>query len=209
MPHPSSMDSSLYEQISYDDLVTHVVYRLIAAQKETTFENIVAEAFTLFPKRFGLRGYPQWPDAAVVNKSWLRCRTDKKYIAGSVKDGFKLTQRGLEVAEKVLNLLQLGHSIPTATKVKSELRTRAGRLIRALEQTPAFKQFRRMGRIDGLSQDDLADILLALPDSPPSRLRSNLEQFRDAGRLYAREDVIKFLEMLEQGFSTRLGSHTK
>ena len=93
-----------YEHISYDDLITYVVYRLTVGSgpdSRTVFEDMVAEAFRLFPKRFSLRGYPEWPDSAVVNRSWLRSRTDKKYIVGSVKDGFRLTQRGLAVAERV------------------------------------------------------------------------------------------------------------
>jgi hypothetical protein len=164
----------------------------------------VAEAFTLFPKRFGLRGYPQWPDSAVVNKSWLRCRTDKKYITGSIKDGFKLTQRGLDVAEKVSGLLQGDNQSSKTPTVKSELRTRSGRLLRGLEQTPAFKQFLKSKNVEGIEENDLADILLTLPDSPSSRLRSNLEQFKDAARLYERADLQEFLNALEKRFAVRL-----
>jgi hypothetical protein len=185
-----------YEQIGYDDLITYVVYRLVAEQKETTFENIVAEAFTLFPKRFSLRGYPQWPDSAVINKSWLRCRTDKKLIVGSVKDGFKLTQRGLEVAEKVASQLKSETNTLTSLRLKSELRTRAGRLLRAIEQNPSYKQFTSTGSIEQISKNDIADVLLTLPDTPVKRLRSNLEQFKDAARLYQRDDILKFLEKL-------------
>ena len=136
------LDPSLYESIGYDDLVTYAVYKLVSADSkrgEATFEDIVAQAFTLFPKRFGLRGYYQWPDSAIVNKSWLRCRTDKKYITGSVKDGFRLTQRGLEVAENVERKLDNNNvQSSRVPKIKSELRTRSGRLLRSLEQTSAF-----------------------------------------------------------------------
>ena len=73
LARPASISG--YEHISYDDLVTYVVYRLTAGNgSQTTFEDIVAEAYRLFPRRFRLRGYPEWPDSAVVNKSWLRSR---------------------------------------------------------------------------------------------------------------------------------------
>ena len=200
-------DTTSYERISYDDLVTYVVYRLTSGNgpnAQTTFEDIVAEAFNLFPKRFSLRGYPQWPDSAVVNKSWLRSRTDKKYIVGSVKDGFKLTQRGLEVAERVER--QLGQR-PTerSRQVKSELRTRSGRLLRSIERSHQFQEFKNTSNLGNMTEYDLADVLLAMPDSPPARLVSNLEQFRDAARLYERRDVQEFLRALEDQFATRLG----
>lgn len=198
--------SAPYEQISYDDLVTYVVYRLTAGNgpnAQTTFEDIVAEAFKLFPKRFSLRGYPQWPDSAVVNKSWLRSRTDKKYIVGSVKDGFRLTQRGLEVAERTGRQLKRA-PVKGSRIIKSELRTRSGRLLRSVERTQSYQEFMKAGNVTNMTEYDLADVLLALPDTPPSRLTGNLEQFRDAARLYDRQDVQNFLNALESQFSDRL-----
>ena len=198
--------SAPYEHISYDDLVTYVVYRLTAGNgpnAQTTFEDIVAEAFKLFPKRFSLRGYPQWPDSAVVNKSWLRSRTDKKCIVGSVKDGFRLTQRGLEVAERIEKQLKQT-PIKGSRIIKSELRTRSGRLLRSLERSHPYQGFMQNGTLGDMTEYDLADVLLTLPDTPPSRLTSNLEQFRDAARLYDRQDVQDFLNALEDQFSDRL-----
>ena len=204
----ATLDPEVYSRIGYDELVTYAIYSLARKKKDTSFENIVAESFGLFPKRFSLRGYPEWPDSAVVNKSWLRCRTDKKYIVGSVKDGFKLTQRGLEVAERIEGQLGTGHSTPNNSRIKAELRTRAGRLLRDLEHRPAYLRFQSDRTVDSVSRDDFADILLVLPDTPASRLKSNLEQFKDAARLYEREDVLQFLSALEERFSARLGTTT-
>ena len=195
-----------YEHISYDDLVTYTVYRLTASNgSQTTFEDIVAEAFRLFPKRFSLRGYPEWPDAAVVNKSWLRSRTDKKYIAGSVKDGFKLTQRGLQVAQGVEQ--RLGKA-PTkaARRMKSELRTRSGRLLRSIEESQPFLEFKETGLLEKMTEDDFTDVLLAMPDTPARILAGNLEQFRDAATLYGRKDIQDFLDALQRRFSNKLGT---
>ena len=195
-----------YECISYDDLITYVVYRLTAADgpnSQTVFEDMVAEAFRLFPKRFSLRGYPEWPDSAAVNKSWLRSRTDKKYLVGSVKDGFRLTQRGLEVAERVEKQL----AQPPAQggkRLSAELRTRSGRLLHSIEHSAPFINFRDSGTLEDMTEHDLEDVLLALPDAPSSRLASNLAQFMDAAQLYDRSDVAEFLDALGQRFSSRL-----
>ena len=55
-----------------------------------------------------------------------------------------------------------------------------------------------------MTEADLADVLLALPDTPSSRLLGNLEQFRDAARLYDRSDVQEFLDVMQNRFSARL-----
>ncbi len=189
-----------YQDMSYDDLVTYAVYRLVNSHKEATFENIVAEAFTLFPSKFGLRGYPQWPDSAVVNKSWLRCRTDKQYMVGSVKEGFQLTPRGYRVAEQVEQSLHGNGGQVPSHKTKSETRTRAGRLLRAIEASPLFKYYQESHKLGQVIEEDLADLLLLLPDSPTHRFKSNLEQFKDAARLYDRQDVLAFLAALALRF---------
>ena len=195
-----------YEKISYDDLVTYVVYVLTASNgARTTFEDIVAKAFELFPKRFSLRGYPQWPDSAVVNKSWLRSRSDKKYIVGSVKDGFRLTQRGLQVAKRVESKLQ---EKPTkgSQELQSELRTISGRLLRSIEKSPSFRNFQRTGQLEHMGEYDLFHVLLTMPDAPPRRLASNLEQFKDAASLYNHKDVHKFLAALENKFPDKFAT---
>jgi hypothetical protein len=92
----TDISSKLYSDISLDELVTYSIFVLLEEKTEATFENIVAKCFEFFPEKFSLIGYPQWPDSTRVNKSWLRCRTDFKYIKGSVKNGFTLTSKGLE-----------------------------------------------------------------------------------------------------------------
>jgi hypothetical protein len=69
----------IYGRIALNDLVTFAVYFLSQAGGEINAEDIVAACFKLFPERFQLRGYPEWPDSTVVNKRWLDCR-DKGYI---------------------------------------------------------------------------------------------------------------------------------
>ena len=195
-----------YEHISYDDLTTYIVYRLTASDgpnSQTVFEDIVAEAFRLFPKRFSLRGYPQWPDSSVVNKSWLRLRTDRKFIVGSVKDGFKLTQRGLAVAKRVEKQLAQP-PVQGGKRLSAELRTRSGRLLRSIERSTSFLSFRDSGSLGDMTEHDMEDVLLAMPNAPSSRLASNFAQFMDAAHLYNRMDIAEFLDALGEQFSDRI-----
>jgi len=136
------MSSELYSDISLDELVTYSIYVLLEGNKEATFEKIVAKCFELFPERFSLVGYSQWPDSGRVNKSWLRCRTDFKYIKGSVKSGFTLTSKGLEIAEKVQKKL----SRPVSEKIvvsqkKAKERTKEEQFINELERSEVFIRY--------------------------------------------------------------------
>ncbi len=80
----------IYVRIALNDLVTYAVYFLSQHGGEINAEDIVAACFKLFPERFRLRGYSEWPDSTVVNKRWLDCR-DKGLLHGSTAGGFSLT----------------------------------------------------------------------------------------------------------------------
>lgn len=94
-----------YLQLSQDHLVTLSLWYLLEDRREPSFENLVAEAFSTFPERFQLEGYPEWPNANVIAKSWVRCRTDKKWISGATSAGFALTPMGEQVANRTLTEL--------------------------------------------------------------------------------------------------------
>lgn len=61
----------IYGRIAMNDLVTYAVFFLSQSGGEISAEDIVAACFKLFPERFQLRGYSQWPDSTVVNKRWV------------------------------------------------------------------------------------------------------------------------------------------
>ncbi len=133
----------IYTPIALNDLVTYSVYFLSQAGSEITAEDIVAACYRLFPERFQLRGYPEWPDSTVVNKRWVDCR-DKGLLQGSTATGFSLTPKGLELAEKTAAILageRRSFKNPRTSKVGGEMRTRAGRFVKSLESSDAFKFF--------------------------------------------------------------------
>lgn len=199
-------DSKVYTQIALNDLVTYAVYFLAQSTEEISAEDIVAACFLLFPKRFELRGYPQWPDSTVVNKRWIDCR-NRGFIKGSTAQGFRLTPDGLRVSERVEKIL-LGKR-KVKEKTNTELRTRAGRFVRSLEQSDAFNLYVRDGDVDSVSEFDFRNMLLCTMESSASTLQSNLEQFRQYINLYDREDLLALLDSCAAKFASILNEESK
>lgn len=194
-------NSTVYNKIGYDELLVFAATSLAHEGAEITFENLVARCFEWFPQRFALRGYPQWPDSAIVNKSWLRCRTDKHYLTGSVKDGFQVTPGGLEAAARTEKILsgQRRQSFVGGKRL-SEERTREGRFLRSLEQSAAYRKFREAKDQSAITDFEICDMLLCTLESTPNTRKSNLEFFRHAATTYRRDDVLKFLSSVESMF---------
>lgn len=196
-------DSNQYARIALNDLVIYSVYVLSQSGDEITAEDIVATCFLLFPKRFELRGYPQWPDSTVVNKRWIDCR-NKDLMTGSTAEGFKLTPKGLKVAETIGETLRVQGLSTQRTKknrVRAETRTRAGKFVRALEGSTAYRQYLADGKGANIGEFDFRSMLLGTLDTLPSTLRSNLVQFKQHVTLYDRVDLLRFLEFCEEKFA--------
>ena len=194
---------SRYVGIGYDELVTYAIWTLVQREADPTFEAIVAECFTLFPARFHLTGYPQWPDSSRVNKSWLRCRTDKGYVVGRVKQGFTLTPKGIETAHRIHATLR-GERPSKRLRSRSDRATKEGSLLAELEKSTVFMEFAKSGDTTSMSEYDFRDALLCTMETPPAVLLSNLRQFEAAALVYERSTVIEFLSQLREQFANIL-----
>lgn len=207
-------DPKIYTKIALNELVTYAIYFLSQSGTEINEEDIVAACFLMFPKRFQLREYPQWPDSNVVAKRWVDCR-GKGFITGSTKDSFSLTPKGLKLAERVGRVLG-GKQSPVSRlgegRVRTEKRTRAGRFVRAIEESIAYQLFKQGGEQATIGEFDFRSMLLCTMESSASTLRNNLEQFKQYVALYSRDDLLRFLEFCETKFAgllTEASQHTE
>ena len=200
------ISSALYSLMSYDKLLILALFELEENNKPTTFENLVAECFNLFPKRFQLPGFPEWPDSSIVEKSWLRCRSDKGLIYGTKSKGFRLTSKGLEVAKETADRLS-NSSLFNDTNYhghKGDARTRSGRLVKHVENSTAFKKFKANKLIANITDFEFCDLLYSTLDTPPSLRKRNLEELKYHASVYERYDIVAFLEKCAEYFNKLL-----
>lgn len=179
-----------------DDLVVYCVREILRAGEECTFERLVYECFTRFPAEFGLRRYPQWPDSARVNKSWLRCRTDKGWIAGSVKEGFRLTPAGEIVAERVARQLA-GKPARTAAS-PARARDRSEAIVKVIRADPLFVRFRANTSEFQASEMEVRRALGATLETPVRILRQNINAYRNAAMELDDSEVLDFLSICDK-----------
>lgn len=190
-----------YLGLSQDHLVAVALWFLLHEKKETSFENLVAEAYLSFPERFQLEGYPQWPNAHVVGKAWVRCRTDKKWMTGSASTGFDLTPFGERVAEKVLSKLQDKKS-GKATERRGSRQTISARVVLAVENSPAYRKY-KSGDVDSISEYEFCELLYCTLESTPETVSKNFEVVKQNVSEYGRKDLSNFLDELKARFADR------
>ena len=185
-------EPDVYMKISYDELVTYALFSLLKTNKNPTFENLVEKVFTLFPSRFHLIGHPEWPDSSLVNKTWLRCRTDKHYITGSTSRGFNITPLGTRAAERIHNKLAPSSGDVVIVRRKGDERTRAGIFVKRIEKSKAYHLY-KVGKRDQIQPLDFYELIFCTPDSLPLTKKDNLIEIKQYVELYGRDDIMNLL----------------
>ncbi len=191
-----------YLDLSQDHLVTLSLWFVLEAGLEPSFENLVAEAFSSFPERFNLEGYPEWPNANVVAKSWVRCRTDKKWISGATSEGFSLTPLGEQVADRTLKALGYSGKAPQAFKKSGSRQTISSRYVLRVETSTAYQKF-KVGKAADISEYEFCDLLYTTLESTPETISNNFTQIMQQVEAFGRTDLVEFLEALRGRFASR------
>jgi hypothetical protein len=189
------------------------IYYLHKQGSEITSEDIISACFVLFPKRFSMRKYPQYPDSGIVSRRWSDCKS-KGYLRGNATKGFKITARGIKRAKKVEKSLgkpmkpvpmpkpKTKKTTASRQTVHPELKAHAGKYVRSIQASEAFKQYKKA---QSFNEFDFRSLLLCTMESPSTTLARNMEQFKEFVKIYKRKDLLVFLEFCEVKFSHILG----
>jgi len=192
------IDSSSYESIDLDRLVVYAVAKLSDMGLELSLENIIVATFKLFPKKFSLVGYPEFPDATRVEKCLWRCKGKKRgWLGGKTPHGYTLTDRGRMVADHASSLL----AVPLEAKHKAISQTRRKESIVAeVSSAPAYQKYIQ-GEEDKITEAELCYVLQGTLDSLKDTLRGNLDSLKVIADELQRDEVSEFLVFLENRFT--------
>ena len=205
---PPQFDSNVYSKINLNDLVIYSIYYLHKQRSEITSEDVISACFVLFPERFSLQKYRQWPDSAIVRRRWSVIR-NKGYLLGSAVKGFRLSAKGIKHAEKLEKSLGRVKTQPAQAvrrTIHSELKTRARKYVRSIERSEAYTRYKK--RLE-INEFDFRSLLFCTMESPPATLSRNLEQFKDYVNIFERKDLLTFLEFSEGKFAFLLNAKSK
>jgi len=97
-------DEEIYKRLGINNLILFSVYSLTSKQKKCTFEDLMKECFTLFPKAFSFSQFPQWPDARKLYRP-LRFLRKRKLIKGNPTTSFSLTELGEKTVKEIVQFL--------------------------------------------------------------------------------------------------------
>ncbi len=194
----SPFDLERYKNVSLDHLIMYTLARLKDIGADLSFENAVVAAYKLFPEKFSLIGFPNYPDSLRVYTCLWRCSTDKKklWIGGKIRQGFTLTDKSRKFIEEAKKLLE-GQPVK---KGKALSKTRRKEIIlEEILSSPAYQKYSK-GLELNITEADFCYLLQGTLDSSKETLKENLESLKAYASELGRDDILKVLIKLEERF---------
>ncbi len=196
-------DVSLYSDMDLAGLSAFAIHWLQERHIPTTFENIVVTAFKMFPAKFALEGWEQYPDAARINRSLLQLLPKyRNWARGSVQKGYLLTESGVEKVSNIREALETGKStVRNSTRQRQPLpRTRdLSSELETLERSTLYTKWKE-GTLDQGTSLELLDMLGAYAYTPSRALRERITLLHNAASQLGREDIVEFLKSVRRSF---------
>lgn len=198
-------EECFYTSVSLTKLTIFAISKVDESGEECAYERVVKECFSLFPKRFSLQRYSEWPDGARVKIEILRCR-DNGWITGNEKKGFQITAMGKRVSDEVLKELQQG---PTKKLSATQTRDRGDTVISYLKKSKPYRRYQKDKENFSITEEEFRSLVISTFETPPKVLEQNLNYCLDICDKYGEKNLFEFLTICRKEKAFLLKSWTK
>lgn len=185
-----------YSSMDLNRLVCYTLWTLEQRSVYLTLEAVAVAAFRMFPQKFSMVDFPEFPDANRVNRALMQLGPKyRNWATGRATKGFVLTPLGLQIVEGTRRVLEGQGAIKK--ELPSGKRTRDPR--EELERFRRHSLFERYTRGDRSKPHalEVVDFLEAVPYTPPRVLRKYLEQLGTIAQAGEDSEMLKFIKWFE------------
>ncbi len=211
----SHFDAKTYEHYALTSLTAYCIYWLQEWGITSTLETLSVASHRMFPIKFAMVGWPQFPDINRTNRSVLQMRPKYRNLATSASDkGVFLNQNGIQEARALIE--KLGPPIlegepqqPINPSVRRERGTgkpsgvHAEDKVEQLRKSYIFDLYLH-SRFDEAEAIDLIQ-LLNVYDHTPSRVKKlKLKEYVDSANELNDKEALDFLSRISERFSKYL-----
>lgn len=191
------------KHISLNTWAAYAIQTLADLGLPATKETIAVALFYLYPERWSLVGFPEYPDSERVNRALLQLRPKyRDWAYGDSQLGWTLNEAGRAEAERMTQLLANKHEYeerPPQPK-PSRPRTRAiDQSLKDLESSKLYLLYSQ-GKGTTASRFDLWACFGSSGLTPPGAMESMRRNLVRQARALQRSDLVEFLDWMRKHF---------
>ncbi len=180
-----------YLSIDKDRLSLFAVDFLQSRNIEPTFDKIVITSFKLFPKKFSLLGFPEYPDALTVHYCvYMHNTKSKGWLSGNVQTGYNLTEKGRYFLEETKKMLE--GLIKTTKQYGTIPRRKEVTFINLLKKTNAYKKYSQ-NKKEEITNSEILETLKVTSSSSEEIIEKHLKKYLEYAVRINDSSVIEFI----------------
>ena len=182
-----------YVPLNKDRLVLFAVNFLEERAIEPTFDKIVVATFRLFPRKFSLIGFPEYPDGRTIYYCvYNHCTLNNKWLVGNVQSAFKVTDRGKYFLDETGKMLE--GKIQLARHYEVSPRRKETTFIALLKKTIAYKKYVK-GEKDRIYKSEILQAL-RIPPNSKDLVPTRLAKYTEYANRINETSVLEFLKFV-------------
>jgi len=204
-----------YENEQLAALTVYSIWWLRHWSLRPTVESITVLNHKLFPKKFGMDSFPEYPDANRTLRSLLQCGPKYRgWLSGSNKRGYVIAPSGQTLVEELLRRvgypkvgdLELGHATE-APRARTTVRKEMARDVDFKAEVQKLRESKLFDRwLNGpLQERDLIHLYSAFgvfDHTPAAAKAKKLSDLRHSAKRVADIEIEKMLDAVEDIFPT-------
>lgn len=206
-------DTAVYDTYALTSLTAYCVFWLQEWNITTSLENLTVASHRMFPVKFALVGWPQFPDINRTNRSVLQMRPKYRNLATSASGkGVFLNQNGMQEARSLMEKIgqpTFGGEAPSSVPA-SILRAERGRsvkprsvhsedLIATIHKSQLYDLYTQ-SRFDEAEAIHLIGLLAVYDHTPSSEKKRKLKALVDAAKDLGDKKTLEFLDLVSERF---------
>jgi len=190
-----------YKSIDNNRLAVYAIALLSENNLQVTQEAVTVTLYLLFPEKFSLVGFKEYPDAERVNRTLLQLGSKyRNWSVGNKHIGYSLNETGRLVLEQTKKLLETPGTRQVKKIILKQRTIDPNVEIGEIEQTSLFKAY-KSGERNNFDEFAIWELLRAFPYTPKSALVERLKSMIESAKLSGRDDVVEFLKWVKTKFS--------
>jgi len=187
-----------YKNVIQDQLAIFVMYFLEQKEVPLYFEYIGVSLFKLFPKKFSLITFKEYPDLyRISNLLRFHLRpTERNWDVGNVKTSFSLTPLGREMARETEKILYN----PSLQRRASAKKEEPGRIksvqgdINEILTSDLFRKWKE-GK-ENINEFEILSFLGVMSFTKKDIIKKRVSRLRDICKNAKNEDALKFMNYI-------------
>ncbi len=208
----SPFNTSQYANYPLTTLTAYSVFWLHEWEIITSLENITVASHRMFPAKFALVGWPQFPDLNRTNRSVLQMRPKHRNLASSATaKGVFLNHNGIQEAKALID--RIGFPVydgqPVASSVDVSIKVERGTgkarsvhsedLLKTIHNSQLFNMFLQ-SRLHEAEAIHLIGLLGVYDHTPSREKKRKLKEFLNAAEDLHDEKTVEFLRIVAERF---------